>query len=735
MYWDAWLSLCLVTSFAWGQEPVTNGQDGAGETGSGEVSPGGETEGALPRSRCLWSESLGPIPGHGVQHTERLDTLSPASELAKEIIDMESRGIEKHEIEGYIKTKDPFACLIFGNPIVWDTFKLGGDFSSDDHLLMNTIISTEMNHTICFSDWVLNWGNVCKEGLTGLKEEGIFFSKIEELGKDYLQGVKLTLGGKIAQFYPINDQFEAEENITGNYVCKSTGLSDSHIGLLSAMREALREYANMISYLDFDGESRLIEDCPNLLTEAILKAKGLNDIRGNPIRETDLDHAKETCVNIMSSRQKKSLLSYIFTNRHETINNLLSSSNKHLLNIRILDHNLRKLLNFTDQQRKDTILLQRTFGENLRQLKSSWLFQQNIDNIKEYETFKDRRRDRETGHLYDTFNRAELLIRHGRRLIDKIMRSLSEADNCFLGFMGDITCTKGHSILTVKDHVISITSRATKLEIKTITQPKCLFLNNYTIFAGNGQLFVKDNDLLHSSEISTTIGCVTKMRDNKYDCSPFFTKLRGDGEGGPDQFSSQIFYVYTEFGVYLQNMGGSISIALEGSKSLIITKQPQFISKDKFPIQISGKKFRFSDLEATSMETNLNFQILKDGRQKLNLHYLREKNKNDLVTLNLNKIYGSFSELYDNNFTVRAVSISSIISVGLILLICIIFCIHCCSRGRAGERRYLRYRRRQDPPLDSTREEQPPASAPPAVPESRRRADPESKLQRLLSRL
>ena len=735
MYWDAWLSLCLVTSFAWGQEPVTNGQDGAGETGSGEVSPGGETEGALPRSRCLWSESLGPIPGHGVQHTERLDTLSPASELAKEIIDMESRGIEKHEIEGYIKTKDPFACLIFGNPIVWDTFKLGGDFSSDDHLLMNTIISTEMNHTICFSDWVLNWGNVCKEGLTGLKEENIFFSKIEELGKDYLQGVKLTLGGKIAQFYPINDQFEAEENITGNYVCKSTGLSDSHIGLLSAMREALREYANMISYLDFDGESRLIEDCPNLLTEAILKAKGLNDIRGNPIRETDLDHAKETCVNIMSSRQKKSLLSYIFTNRHETINNLLSSSNKHLLNIRILDHNLRKLLNFTDQQRKDTILLQRTFGENLRQLKSSWLFQQNIDNIKEYETFKDRRRDRETGHLYDTFNRAELLIRHGRRLIDKIMRSLSEADNCFLGFMGDITCTKGHSILTVKDHVISITSRATKLEIKTITQPKCLFLNNYTIFAGNGQLFVKDNDLLHSSEISTTIGCVTKMRDNKYDCSPFFTKLRGDGEGGPDQFSSQIFYVYTEFGVYLQNMGGSISIALEGSKSLIITKQPQFISKDKFPIQISGKKFRFSDLEATSMETNLNFQILKDGRQKLNLHYLREKNKNDLVTLNLNKIYGSFSELYDNNFTVRAVSISSIISVGLILLICIIFCIHCCSRGRAGERRYLRYRRRQDPPLDSTREEQPPASAPPAVPESRRRADPESKLQRLLSRL
>ena len=731
MYWT-WLCLCLAT-FATGQEPVTIGQDGAGEL-KGDTSPGGESESALPKSRCLWTESLGPVPGHGVQHTERLDTLGPAAELAREIIDMETRGIENHQIKGYIKTDDPFSCLTFGNPIVWDTFELGGDFSSDDHLLMNTIISTEMNHTVCFSDGVMNWNNVCEDGFTGLKEEHIYFSNVKELGKNYLQGVKLTLGGKIAQFYPLNDQFETEENVTGNYVCKSTGLSDSHVGLLSAMREALREYSNMISYLDFDGESRLIEDCPNLLTEAILKAKGLNDMRGRPIRESDLEKARETCVNIMSPRHKKSLLSYIFTNRHETINNLLSSSNKHLLNIRILDHNLRKLLNFTDQQRKDTILLQRTFGENLSQLKSSWLYQQNIDNIKEFETVKDRRRDRETGHLYDTFNRAELLIRHGRRIIDKIMRSLSEAGNCFLGFMGDITCTKGHSILTVKDHVVSITSRATKLEIKTITQPKCLFLNNYTIFTGNGQLFVKDNDLLHSTEISTTIGCVTKMRDNKYDCSPFFAKLRGDGEG-PDQFSSQIFYVYTEFGVYLQNMGGSISIALEGSKSVIITKQPQFISKDKFPIQISGKKFRFSDLEATSMETNLNFQILKDGRQKLNLHYLREKNKNDLVTLNLNKIYGSFSELYDNNFTVRAVSISSIISVGLVLLICIIFSIHCCSRGRAGERRYLRYRRRQNLPQDSTREEQPPASAPPAVPESRRRTDPESKLQRLLSRL
>merc|ERR1711911_28162 len=106
---------------------------------------------------------------------------------------MEDRGIENHNLRGYIKTNNPFSCLIFGNPIAWETFELGGDFSSNDHLLMNTIISTEMNHTICFSDGILNWNAVCEEGFSGLKEENIYFSKIKDLGKDYLQGVKLTL--------------------------------------------------------------------------------------------------------------------------------------------------------------------------------------------------------------------------------------------------------------------------------------------------------------------------------------------------------------------------------------------------------------------------------------------------------------------------------------------------------------------------------------------------------------
>ena len=109
MYWIAWLCLCLAT-FASGQESVTIGQDEAGESDNGDTSPGGESESALPKSRCLWTESLGPVPGHGVQHTERLDTLSPAAELAKEIIDMEDRGIESHNLRGYIKTNNPFSC-------------------------------------------------------------------------------------------------------------------------------------------------------------------------------------------------------------------------------------------------------------------------------------------------------------------------------------------------------------------------------------------------------------------------------------------------------------------------------------------------------------------------------------------------------------------------------------------------------------------------------------------------
>ena len=155
---------------------------------------------------------------------------------------------------------------------------------------------------------------------------------------------------------------------------------------------------------------------------------------------------------------------------------------------------------------------------------------------------------------------------------------------------------------------------------------------------------------------------------------------------------------------------------------IVITKEPFWVHKDEFPIQLSGSKdYSFESLKSVSQETNLNFKILvKNRNTDFDYGKFRELHKSAIKKIGFQKIYGSFHELFKNSVTVRVISIGGSLAT-LMVSICAFFILcYCCSKSTAGQRRYSKYYRRHSPPTASAPAPPPtapraPSSPPPGV--------------------
>lgn len=218
----------------------------------------------------------------------------------------------------------------------------------------------------------------------------------------------------------------------------------------------------------------------------------------------------------------------------------------------------------------------------------------------------------------------------------------------------------------------------------------------------------------------------------------------------PDQLSKEIYYVLISTGIFVQNLGGPTKLVYgqDGEYSSILTTKPTWISKSNFPIQLAGdKKYSFNSLMAISKETELEFKILHvDRRTHFDYTKFKKLHQKTLTSINLENLYGSFTKLFENNYSVRIISVAGLISAIIVLCLIIIICIYCCSRSQSGSRRYQKYSHRHGAAVITRREDaQPPPSAPdiesseerrPRIRRARDGSDNNrDRLQRLLNKL
>lgn len=700
----AYLLACSVAALA--AETGTRAKPESRETASPEKS--------LPQSRCLWSKTEGPVPGLLTHRIEHVDLLSPIKELILEYKLLEQENIWESNVKGFIYSDNHEKCVLYGKPLKWsacDT-KLAQQFGDSNKLVMDTMASSGGASRVCVSEFVINTQKYCEENLRNMKDEGVILTQgYKENG---MQGVYLSGSGTISSVFDIGSTQE-EEGISKLYVCNGTAISRAYFGLFQTIKQTVSEYSRLAMALNFKNKKwgiiPSIDNCPDILANAIYS---VYEIR------TDIEKVKEICSKIwMGSKQKRSLLSYLFSNDYKTINNLMKSSNTNLKNIRILGNEVKGIFHWKNHFEHQFSLLNKSLKDEIVSVKQSLLLQVNYDNLRRYSDLMEAKKDRTFELLFAIFNRCEALISEGKRRFDKILSRMSPHSPCSIDVNQEISCPEGAGIVEFEQGITHLINRAKKFEIKEVSLATCLFWDNGKIFQFNGNLFVKDSKFYHNPKVSIPLNCTTVVKDKNYDCSDYY------GEKGvkPDQIMKDVFYLLTPRGVYFQNLGSPTKLYFGTNRqSFVITKEPFWVHKDEFPIQLSGSKdYSFESLKSVSQETNLNFKILvKNRNTDFDYGKFRELHKSAIKKIGFQKIYGSFHELFKNSVTVRVISIGGSLAT-LMVSICAFFILcYCCSKSTAGQRRYSKYYRRHPPPTASAPAPPPtapraPSSPPPGV--------------------
>ena len=692
----------------------------------------------LPPSRCWFQEVRSPVPGFSTHRVQTFDLIRPVNELLREYFDLWDLNVKANNVKGFISTSDPVSCVTIGQAVDWEEFSHEDalKFENGDNIIMNTLVASGGGETLCFNDLLMNHGDFCVQGFKDLQNQSIYFSDYDRLGANDLQGVSLSHLGKIGDFFEMSRNLN-KQNISGPFICKSTKQSLSLLGLMETLKTAIIRYVKLVGYLNFGDNVEKYPGCPNILADSIL------NIRGNKIRgETNISQEMQIsniCSMIWVKRIKKSILSYLFTNDFNTLQNLVTSNNKNLQNIRILYKNFKSMMKWDNKLKHSVTLIKNHLEQEVYDLKQYLILRENFMNIKHFHENVERDRIYMSNFLYDVFLRAELIVVEGQRKIEKILEGLGKSQKCLLDQKGDFSCQTGPGIWEIEDNILTLKTQSNKLEVKKIILAKCLFMDDRNIFKGNNLLYVADKKFFHSPKLTIPRGCAIQNKDENYVCTSYFGPWEDEGSltSGPDSFGGDIYYILLEHGIFVQNVGPAVPIVFgEKAETKLLTIRPVWIHKEFFPIQIAKKKYNFNDLFSVSKEFDLNFLLISQDRDQLDYYKWKEIHKDDLKPIGIEKIYGSFTEIFKNNNTVKAISVSSIICSGLLLISCIIFVTFCCSKKRGREeRRYVRYSRRAatvDLTRAGERSSEIPASAPPVEIRSR---SPESRFARLLHRI
>ena len=672
-------------------------------------------EKSLPESRCLWTRTQGPVPGLLTHRIEDIDLLSPIKELVLEFKLLDKENVWESDVNGFVYSDNHQQCLLYGKSLKWSEcdIKLAQRFDDSDRLIMDTMSSSGGASRVCVSEFVINTDSLCEQNLKNMKNEGVILA--QGYKENALQGVYMTGSGTISSTFDIGSVQE-EDGIKRRYICNGTAISRAYFGLVQAIKQTISEYSKLAEAINFKNEKwgivPIIENCPDILANAIYS---VYDIR------TDIEKIKEICPKIwIESKQKRSLLSYIFSNDYRTINDLMKSSNTNLKNIRLLGGEIKGIFHWKNHFEHQLTLLDKSLKNEIVSIKKSLILQVNYDNLRRYSDLLEARKERKYELLFAIFNRCEALISEGKRRFDKILSRLSAYSPCSIDVNQEISCPQGSGIVEFKDGITQLINRAKKFEIKEVSLATCLYWDNGNIFQFNGNLFVKDTKFYHNPKVSIPLNCTTLVKDPNYDCSDYYT-----GEKGvkPDQIMEDVYYILTPKGVYFQNLGPPTKLYFGSNRqSFVITKEPFWVHKDEFPIQLSGSKdYSFESLKSVSQETNLNFRILVKNRDKdFDYGKFRELHKSAIKKIGFQKIYGSFHELFKNNVTVRVVSIGGSLATLMVSVCALIIMCYCCSKSSAGHRRYSKYYRRPFPPAASAPAHPPsapraPASPPPGV--------------------
>ena len=709
------------------------------------IKPGVE----LPISRCLMQQTKGLVPGLWSHRFENINLIAPLRELISEYKQLTNEEINVHErAPEFIVTKNPHKCLVFGKPSKWSTtdHALARKFRGTDALIMDTFASSGQGESVCISEDIVNVGDMCQKALSNMSSNGItLMSQLSDTGMEtvYLQGHG-TLMGVVG----LGNKEENDDTDT-TFVCKGTHLSRTHQGLITALKGIIKEFVKLTSALDFEGggwgDLTSLDKCPGIL---------VNNINQVYEFEGDLTQISGVCEDIWEDDRKgRSLISYLFSDDFKTIQHLMSTTNTNLKNVGILDRNLKRLFHWNNKFRKEATLMSKNLEFNIDAVKKSLFLQINFDNLRRYSDLLINEKSRKFQILFSMFNRIELIVLESRRRINKVMSRLSSSSPCSIDNGGKITCPVGPGVVDIEQGWAKIINRARKMNIKHVKQAQCLFNEEGHIFGFNNNLFVSDGKFLHNPLVSVPLNCSTISTDPVYDCSGYFKP--GNADINPDQIDENIFYLLTAEGVYFQNLGAPTQIySGDRVESRILSKEPMWVKKSDFPVQLTGHKLmEYDGLKSMSKEFNIEFMILNEDRNKaFDYGKYRELHKQALKVISFKKIYGSFSNLFQNNVTVRVLSIGSIITTSIIVLCLIVTGCFCCSRHRSGTRRYVFYSRRPgatsaDSGGEGITSASAPAPSPPPQTDSRRsrrdrgaaggreRSSNRERIQRLLGRV
>ena len=695
---------------------ATRSQESPGVNSAGA---GADSGPLLESSRCAFSTSETLVPGLAVDREWDTGIGEPLIELILEYLGLMEEVLIPHEVlPGYIVSRSLRGCWVFGELTPWVEYvdEIGRGLSGDDKLVLESLIGNRLAETMCVSGnyQLIGRAQCLKNMVESLGEQGMNW--VGQLKEDTLQSVVARVN-KIIDDSVIGEPGDPD-TMTGRFVCKETGLSRIWMGLVEEIEDLMTGMGQNILALDFKRTHKVSAD-DHIVDSLFLMIREAYELKGGKGRSWD-EEAKRFYLKFWPKprNSRSGLLSYIFTDSHKTLSNVLQTANTNLKNINILDREIRGLTWGLNKTMMELITLKQAL--TLSKVEAD----QNIKRLiifREMSAFTAKIQSEVLARqnlLYNIYNHVGVINGVAREKFDKILSGLSDEKSCGMDGEGTFSCQRGAGVLYRKGNRFVLTNRVRKLEIKEVSLAKCLMDSDGLVFIGNGEIFVKDSSFFHSNKLTVPVTCVTHMNDGQYACEMYYAQANDDSR--PDMLGENLFYLVQEGGVYIQSQGGSEQITDARGHVTFVHNKPVWVPESEFPIQNRENSIEFESLMSKSPGRGNSHHISLDYNRERNFQYGKYmmQNKNKLLNTGVQYIYRSFSHLFKNNKAVRAVSIAALVSSGVMILIFMSIIIFCCSRSREGSRRYLKYRQVTKPTRTGREEVVESRPLPPTAPEA-----------------
>ena len=585
-------------------------------------------------------------------------------------------------------------ALLFGKPVSWTLINstLVSKFSADHRLILDLIrIVSDKDRD---------------SGLCLIDRKEVDHSMCQNLVKLNVGNIKTKYGLDIAEpSYTVETENVGRPDILSlsrsafNWLTPSSAPSHVYLTQSSHVTELLFHLEDMIDHQlvriikklrPFMIHAKAIERCNPFLFDALNKVRCDSSQSEPCVSEQVVSECRQLTLSLGDldkDRSGRGLLSWLFLDQEESINNLIKAQHKSVKAEEIIVRNqlvLESAAKALNENLKSLKTTDEVNSEKLLELIATVETRETLHNV---DRILAQDKLQLISFLRDINSQLSDIEREFNLMIQRLISDLLPLGHCSQDPKNrGISCSTGLSFIeTYNQGQLSVASMSELYGNTQVYVISCLFLDPQrhslgALFRGNQNGFLKRDSFFHHKNLSVPSACFQNLNAEGWNCQDFIaTYVEGSDVRPPLQIGPIHYIVGPDF-AFLQSLTGTLTLTLDDGRSLPLGPQPLLIKEIQFPVFVNARKIEFFELilaENVSLATEFFLKHVDSNYFYFKLPALKTTK---LASSTWSEYWLDLEEYFVSNPVIKAVSISSLVIVGLLFFFCALGIFLCCRR-------------------------------------------------------